>query len=152
MPGPWPGSFLIGSAPSSPPTDEEGGKFITAGLGTFSFPFKPQVNTIRKVKEVVSMDTYSSNQAKDFGFQPDEFGVVGNEYELTWEIMSETFFNSLKSYYESTETLIWDPEERARIPGETYYVTARDLSHDHDHRTTTYLVNVRLVLNIRGVV
>lgn len=128
--------------------------FTTATLGTFEFSelTYPHVNTIRKFKSVDSAMTMSSSQIKDFGFQPDEFGVIGNRYILTWEIMSETLFNTLKQFYESTETVTWDPKVRARTNGETYVVLIESLTHQADHRVSTRLVSVEMVVNIRSVV
>jgi len=157
MPGPFPmagmipttaGPFVVSSTATGYMT------FATTSLGTFGFEAHdfPTVNTIRKFKSVQSVMTMSSAQVKDFDFQPDEFGVVGNEYVLRWEIMDQTLFNTMKQFYESTEEVVWDPKERARIPGETYVVLIRDLRHDSDHRTTTNLLSVEMVVNIRSVV
>jgi len=128
--------------------------FSTTALGEYEFPFNPAVNTVHKKRDSASVDTYSGAQNSSYEFKSQQSGLIGSEWELLWEIVSGTFYNQLKAYYESTQPVTWDPKERAHLATKKYIVNIVSFEPEDDNRILAYdkVMGVRLVVNIRSVV
>ena len=125
-------------------------------LGTYTFPFNPHVNTPHKPRTVFETDAGSSAVIDDFKFVAPESGLIGVELELSWDIMAQAFYNSLRGYYESddpADLVTFDPKERAHTPSAKYKVRIPYFEPEEGyHRLALYLHRVVMRMNIRQVV
>jgi len=133
--------------------------FTTTTLGTYTFPFFPKCNQVRKPQQRPIALTATGTGAKvtDFGFYSGgtHLGLKGTLYELQWPMMAAAFFDALDGYVRSNEKITWDAGGRARRGTTTEKYTVRimgGLKCDPDHRLADYRRNVRLTLNVRDVV
>lgn len=115
-------------------------------LDSYTFPENPQEMDLLESKKVVAkVDTYSGGAI----FQWDAT-IQGVSVALSWDNMSETFYQNLRTKYLSTSSVVFDPKN-----GSTYNVIVEELSgryiqyglEDIPHRK-----NVELILNIRSTV
>jgi hypothetical protein len=124
----------------------------TALLGTTIFDRAPITwDTVQKMKDVSSQLTWSASVYEEWPVISGANGVIGIERELKWPIMAGSLFLVLRSYFESTQQIIWNPGRRARTPGEKYYITFVSLDTGKDHRTEDYVYDVVAKFNIRGI-
>jgi hypothetical protein len=131
-------------------------KLSNTALGTFSFTHNPlRFNTPHKPRTVYLDHSYSLAQVTDFRFPTVQAGLIGLEVELSWEIMSISFYNSLRSFYESddmADLITFDARDRAHTPGALYGVRISYFEPDGGHhRLQSFVRNVMMRLNIRTV-
>ena len=115
-------------------------------LDSYTFPENPQnMDLIESKKSVASVVTFSGSAV----FQWDAT-LEGVLVSLTWDNMSETMYNNLRTKYLSTDSVVFDPKT-----GTTYNVIVENLSgsyvqyglDDIPHRK-----DIELILNIRSAI
>lgn len=153
---PVPGGLLGGGHPGSPPVaaipaSGANGSLFTITLDEYVFVHRPVMDKIRNIKNIDSTETFSGGQVRSFGFPTQADGLIGTIWRLTWPIMLVAAYENLLAYYDSTEQVIWNPEERARQTDEQYIVKIPMVDHRHHHRIADYIVGVTMDMNIRDI-
>ena len=104
-------------------------------------------------KRTATVKTFSSYGSFNWGFPSVESGMVGERVILHWPAMRvSTDWTKLQAYYETRETVTWDPQEKAHDGVSTYEVVVVRLDGDDYGTNLTYRQNVELELEIRRVI
>ena len=124
----------------------------TLALGTTIFPFAPiQWNTVNKRKPVATRKTWASAQVEEWPIVSGANGVLGLRVTMGWPIMSGANFLTLRSYFESSQQVTWNPGARSRVISEKYLVTIVELKQAKNHRIHDYVKEVEMTVEIRGI-
>lgn len=115
-------------------------------LDGYTFPENPQeIDLVEAKKVVATVQTYSGQAIFQWASNIQDLSVV-----LRWDNISATFWDTLRTKYLSTSSVVFDPQD-----GNTYNVIVEDLIgkyvqyglEDIPHRK-----DVELTLNIRSQV
>ena len=112
------------------------------------------IKRVKKKKRVASIATLESRAIFDWGILTDEEGVVRYHVIMRWPMMTKTEFDLLRGFYETTitDSIEWDPQEKAHSVGKTYNVQLTRLQSMEMMQNDTHKTGIILELDITGVV
>lgn len=105
-----------------------------------------------KQKRVESVNTYTSHATFNWGFASVESGIIGERVILSWPAMKVSpDWNRLVEYYQTSQVVTWDAQEKAHNGTSNYTVVVVRLDGNDYETNTLYRKDVEMELEIRAV-